>query len=174
MSNVLTFISRSLAAKLIIALVSLIIIGGGISWYTLIRTGRQNLINEAVKDAASSSELVKKSVRYGMLTFNREAIQQTIDDLGSAKDVKIVGDDVVGGVVLGFGGELAGNVKRHRIRPVLADDVLKFSGNLLQGGLKPDRLERAGAVGANVRPRQPIGRGQNLADLGALGTDAAQ
>ncbi len=91
MTNLLTFIvrsiSRSLAAKLIIALVSLIIIGGGISWYTLIRTGRKNLINEAVKDAATYSELVKKSVRYGMLTFNREAIQLTIDDLGSAKDV---------------------------------------------------------------------------------------
>jgi two-component system NtrC family sensor kinase len=88
MTNVLTFISRSLAAKLIIALVSLLIIGGGISWYTLIHIGRKNLINEAVKDAATYSELVKKSVRYGMLTFNREAIQQTIDDLGSTKDVR--------------------------------------------------------------------------------------
>lgn len=87
MTNLLTFLSRSLAAKLIVALVSLIIIGGGISWYTLIHTGRENLINEALKDAASYSELVKKSVRYGMLTFNREAIQQTIDDLGSTKDV---------------------------------------------------------------------------------------
>ncbi len=88
MPNVLTFISKSLAAKLIIALVSLIIIGGGISWYTLIRTGKSNLINEAVKDAAAYAELVKKSVRYGMLTFNREAIQLTIDDLASAKDVR--------------------------------------------------------------------------------------
>ena len=88
MMNVLTFISKSLAAKLIIALVSLIIIGGGISWYTLIRTDRTNLINEAVKDAVSYSDLVKKSVRYGMLTFNREAIQQTIDALGSAKDIE--------------------------------------------------------------------------------------
>jgi two-component system NtrC family sensor kinase len=88
MTNVLTFISKSLAAKLIIALVSLILIGGGISWYILISTGRTNLINEAVKDAVSYSDLVKKSVRYGMLTFNREAIQQTIDDLGSAKDIR--------------------------------------------------------------------------------------
>ena len=91
MTNLLTFIfgsiSRSLAAKLIIALVSLIIIGGGISWYALIHTGRENLINEAVKDAASYSELVTKSVRYGMVTFNRDAIQQTIDDLGSSQDV---------------------------------------------------------------------------------------
>jgi two-component system NtrC family sensor kinase len=87
MTTLLTSISKSLAAKLIIALLSLIIIGGGISWYTLIHTGEKNLINKAVKDAASYSDLVKKSVRYGMLTFNREAIQQTIDDLGSAKDV---------------------------------------------------------------------------------------
>jgi len=88
MANVLTFIARSLAAKLILALISLILIGGGISWYALISTGRNNLINEAVKDAASRSDLVKKSVRYSMLTFNREAIQQTIDDLGSARDVR--------------------------------------------------------------------------------------
>jgi len=88
MTNVLAFVSKSLAAKLILALVSLILIGGGISWYTLIRTGKANLINEAVKDAASYSDLVKKSVRYGMLTYNKEAIQETIDDLGSAKDVR--------------------------------------------------------------------------------------
>jgi two-component system NtrC family sensor kinase len=88
MTNLLTLISRSLAAKLIIALASLIVIGGGISWYALIRTGRNNLVNEAVKDAASSSDLVKKSVRYSMLTLNREAIQRTIDDLRSAKDIK--------------------------------------------------------------------------------------
>ncbi len=88
MTRYLAFISRSLAAKLIITLVSLIVIGGGISWYTLIRTDRENLVHEAVKDAASYSDLVKKSTRYGMLTYNREAIQQTIDDLTSVRDIK--------------------------------------------------------------------------------------
>jgi two-component system NtrC family sensor kinase len=88
MTNLLTVISRSLAAKLIIALTTLIIIGVGISWYTLIHTGRKNLVHEAVKDAASHSDFMKKSVRYDMLTFNREAIQRTIDDLKSAQDVK--------------------------------------------------------------------------------------
>ncbi len=82
------FISRSLAAKLIVAIVFLIIVGGGVSWYALIATGKKNLINEAVKDAASSSDLVEKSIRYGMLTYNREAIQQTIDDLKSARDIR--------------------------------------------------------------------------------------
>lgn len=88
MTSLPAFISRSLAAKLIIALASLIVIGGGISWYALIRSGRNNLVNEAVKDAASSSDLVKKSVRYSMLTTNQEAIQRTIDDLRSAKGIR--------------------------------------------------------------------------------------
>ncbi len=87
MTNLLSFISRSLAAKLIIALASLIVIGGGMSSYALIHAGKNNLVNEAVKDAASSSDLVKKSVHYSMLTRNREAIQRTIDDLKSAKDI---------------------------------------------------------------------------------------
>jgi two-component system NtrC family sensor kinase len=88
LTNLLTILSKSLAAKLIIALMSLIIVGAGISWYTLIHTGRINLINEAVKDAAGYSDLIKKSIRYDMLTFDREAIQRTLDDLKSAIDVK--------------------------------------------------------------------------------------
>ncbi len=88
MRTLLASISKSLAAKLIVALLSLVIIGGGISWYMLIHASQVNLINEAVKDAASYSDLVTKSVRYSMLTFNREAIQETIDELRSTKDVK--------------------------------------------------------------------------------------
>jgi two-component system NtrC family sensor kinase len=53
----------------------------------LIHTGRINLVQEAVKDAAVYSDLIKKSIRYDMLTFNREAIQRTIDDLKSATDI---------------------------------------------------------------------------------------
>ena len=88
MTNYLTFISRSLAVKLIVAIVLLILIGGGISWYALIHTGRENLVNEAVKDAASYSELIHKSIRYSMLTYNRDSIQRTIEELMSVKDLK--------------------------------------------------------------------------------------
>jgi len=90
MANLFTLISKSLAAKLIIALVSLMIVGVGISWYTLIHTGRKNLVQEAVKDATSYADLIKKSIRYDMLTFNRAALQRTIDDLQSAKDIKAI------------------------------------------------------------------------------------
>jgi len=88
MTSYRTFISRSLAVKLIVAIVLLILVGGGISWYALIHSGRVNLVNEAVKDAASYSELIKKSIRYSMLTYNREAIQLTIEELKSAKGIK--------------------------------------------------------------------------------------
>jgi two-component system NtrC family sensor kinase len=87
MTNLPTFISRSLAAKLIIALLSVVIIGVGISWYALIHTDRENLVAEAVKDAASYSDLMKKSIRHDMLAADRNAIQRTIDDLKSAQDV---------------------------------------------------------------------------------------
>jgi signal transduction histidine kinase len=88
MTRLFTILSKSLAAKLISALLLLIIVGVGISWYTLIRTGKINLTHEAVKDATAFSDIIKKSIRYDMLTVNREAIQLTIDDLKSTTDIK--------------------------------------------------------------------------------------
>ncbi|MEW6714846.1 MAG: ATP-binding protein [Nitrospirota bacterium] len=81
-------ITKSLAGKLLIAIGLIIIIGGSISWYTLLSAGKRNLINDAIKNTASYSDLIKKSTRYGMLTFNRESIQQTINSVGSAENIK--------------------------------------------------------------------------------------
>ncbi len=82
------YIINSLAGKLIVAIGLLIIIGGGISWYILLNTGKRNLINNAIKNTASYSDLIKKGTRYSMLTFHRESIQQTIDSVGSAENIK--------------------------------------------------------------------------------------
>jgi two-component system NtrC family sensor kinase len=133
MTNVLTSISKSLAAKLIITLVSFIVIGGGTSWYFLVRTDRTNRINEAVKDAVSYSDLVKKSVRYDMLTFNREAIQKTMEDLGSAKDIR--------GIRL-FDGK----------------GTVFFSSKREEIGLKVDRTARAcrGCHGGTQKPSETL------------------
>lgn len=81
-------IGRSLAGKLILSIGILIILGGGISWYVLISTGEKNLMNHAVEDAASYSDLVRKGTRYSMLTFNRDAIQQTIEQVGARKEIQ--------------------------------------------------------------------------------------
>lgn len=88
MSRSLSLITKSLAGKLILAISLLIIIGGGISWYALINAGKKNLLNNAVKYTASYSDLIKKSTRYSMSVFHRGSIQQTIDSLGSAEDIR--------------------------------------------------------------------------------------
>jgi two-component system NtrC family sensor kinase len=84
------YIINTLAGKLIIAIGLLIIIGGGLSWYILLDTGKKNLTSDAIKYTSSYSDLIKKSTYYSMLTFHRESIQQTIDRVGSAENIKRV------------------------------------------------------------------------------------
>lgn len=80
--------TRSLTGKLIITIGLIIIIGGGISWYILIGNGKKTLVDNAIQYTASYSEQVKKSTHYSMLTYHREAIQKTIEDIGSAENIK--------------------------------------------------------------------------------------
>jgi signal transduction histidine kinase len=81
-------ITKSLAGKLIITIGMLIIIGGGISWFILIDNGRKALVNTSIQSTASYSELIRKGTRYGMLTFQRESIQHTIDNIGATENIK--------------------------------------------------------------------------------------
>ena len=81
-------ISKSLAGKLILSIGVLILLGGGISWYTLISTAKRNLMKDALENATSYSDLVKKSTRYSMLTFHPEGIQHTLEDIGSRKGIE--------------------------------------------------------------------------------------
>jgi two-component system NtrC family sensor kinase len=86
--NPFSRITRSLAIKLIIALGLLIAVGSGISWYALIDTAKKNLLSSAIRHAASYSDLVRRSTRYGMLTFHRESIQHTLESVGLREDIK--------------------------------------------------------------------------------------
>ena len=81
-------ITKSLAGKLIFTIGMLIIVGGGISWYILIDNGKQALVNNSIQSTASYSELIRKGTRYGMLTFQRESIQHTIDNIGATENIK--------------------------------------------------------------------------------------
>ncbi|MFZ2198778.1 MAG: ATP-binding protein [Thermodesulfovibrionales bacterium] len=87
-TNNLHPISKSLAGKLILSIGVLILLGGGISWYTLISTGKRNLMKDALENATSYSDLVKKGTRYSMLTFHPEGIQHTLEEIGSRKELK--------------------------------------------------------------------------------------
>lgn len=82
------YIINTLAGKLIVTIGLLIIIGGGTSWYILLSAAKRNLINDAIQNTASYSDLIKKATRYGMLTFHRESVQQTINSVGSAENIK--------------------------------------------------------------------------------------
>ncbi|MDA8434081.1 MAG: ATP-binding protein [Nitrospiraceae bacterium] len=81
-------IRESLAAKLILSIAALVLLGGGASWYLLISTGRDHLMKDAVDDAASYSDLVRKSTRYSMITVHRDAIQRTIEEIASRKEIE--------------------------------------------------------------------------------------
>jgi signal transduction histidine kinase len=82
------FISRSLSGKLILSIGLLIFLGGGISWFSLISSEKTSLMNNAFDTVASYSDIVKKSTRFSMLTYHREAIQQTIEEVGSREEIQ--------------------------------------------------------------------------------------
>lgn len=84
----LHLIGKSLAAKLIFSIAALLLVGGGLSWYLLISSTKENLIKDAIEDAAAYSDLVRKSTRYSMLTFHRDAIQQTVEEISSRKEIE--------------------------------------------------------------------------------------
>jgi two-component system NtrC family sensor kinase len=78
---------QSLTGKLILAIGTLMIIGSTVFWYFLFRHQEAELINNSVKYGFSFVDFVKKSTRYGMLTFQELLIQQTTEAIGSAEGV---------------------------------------------------------------------------------------
>lgn len=87
MHKILQRINKSLPAKLIITIALLLIFGVGISYFTLIVKSKKTLMRYTVNHIASSSELVRKSINYGMLTFDRESIQRIIDSISSQENI---------------------------------------------------------------------------------------
>ncbi len=78
---------HSLTGKLIITIGTLMVVGSTIFWYFLFRHQEGELIKNSVKYGYSFVDYVKKSTRYGMLTFQQLLIQQTIEAIGSAEGV---------------------------------------------------------------------------------------
>ena len=81
-------IKKSLAGKLIAAIGLLVFVGGGMSWYWLISQNRKNLMSNAIAYTSSYSDMLRKSVRYNMLTFNRVPIQHTIESIASSQGIR--------------------------------------------------------------------------------------
>jgi two-component system NtrC family sensor kinase len=78
---------HSLTGKLILTIGTLMVVGSSIFWYFLFRHQEQELVEYSVKYGSSFVDSVKKSTRYGMLTFQKLLTQQTIEAIGSAEGV---------------------------------------------------------------------------------------
>lgn len=78
---------HSLTGKLILTIGTLMIVGSTIFWYFLFKYQEKELIQNSVKYGYSFVDYVRKSTRYGMLTFQELLIQQTIEAIGSAEGV---------------------------------------------------------------------------------------
>lgn len=78
---------HSLTGKLILTIGTLMVVGSTIFWYFLFRHQENELIQNSIKYGHSFVDYVRKSTRYGMLTFQQLLIQQTIEAIGSAEGV---------------------------------------------------------------------------------------
>ncbi len=81
---------KSLAAKLIIAIGLLLVIGSFVFWYAILQKQEKDLSAIAVKYGGSLVNFIKAVTRDSMLADNRHAIQQTLEDISIAEGVERV------------------------------------------------------------------------------------
>ncbi len=81
-------IAVSLAGKIIAAISVLFVFGGGTLWYTLINAERKSLLDSAIAQAVSHSDIVKRGIRHGMLTAQRDSVRYTLEHISSRKDIE--------------------------------------------------------------------------------------
>jgi two-component system NtrC family sensor kinase len=90
MKNIFKHPRQSLAAKLIIAIGLIMILGSFIFWFATLNKQEEDIMSIAVKYGNSFIDFIKKSTRYSMLAFQRPAIQQTLEDISIAEGVERV------------------------------------------------------------------------------------
>jgi len=78
---------HSLTGKLILTIGTLMIVGSTIFWFFLFKHQEKELLQNSIKYGYSFVDYVRKSTRYGMITFQELLIQQTIEAIGSAEGV---------------------------------------------------------------------------------------
>lgn len=130
MLKMLQFIERSLTTKVVVAVSILILAGGGLLWYTSIQTEKKISMDDALVYISSFSELMKKSVRYDMLTNKREDIRKTLETLGNSAHIEKLQlldtqNHIVFSSVQQEVGQVAGNVTalRHLSEKYLKTDI---------------------------------------------------
>ncbi len=79
---------NSLAGKLIIAVGTLITLGSILFGFTFMRYEENIMMSNLMSYASSTADLVKKAIYYYMLGAHREAIEQTVQVIGSGSEIR--------------------------------------------------------------------------------------
>ena len=88
MARFINHITSSLTGKLVIAISALIILGTSLSMFTVVRAEKKNSMSDALSYVNTFAELIRKSIRFNMLTARREGIQETLEFLGTSESVE--------------------------------------------------------------------------------------
>ncbi|MBI4686752.1 MAG: HAMP domain-containing protein [Nitrospirae bacterium] len=88
MGDVLRRYYRTLAAKLIIAVGLLMLVGSFVFWYAILYKQEKDLQSIAVRYSDSFIKFVKERTYSGMLTAQRPLIQQTLEDISIAESIE--------------------------------------------------------------------------------------
>lgn len=81
---------HSLASKLIVAIGTLMTVGSIIFGYLFIRYEERVMLNNLLRQASTTVDLVKRGIYYSMLTAHREAIVQTVEVIGSGSGINSI------------------------------------------------------------------------------------
>ena len=90
MKNIFRDPRKSLAAKLIIAIGLLMVVGSFIFWFSILHKQEKDIMSIAVNYGGSFIDYVKRRTSFSMLTDHRAVIQQTLEDISMAEGVERV------------------------------------------------------------------------------------
>jgi len=105
----------SLTGKLILTISALMVIGSIILGYLMYRDREAELIEHSVDSGISFTEQIKKSTRFGMLNYDVNLIQRTVEDIGSSKGVNKIN-------IFDAKGKVAYSARKEEIGTILSLD----------------------------------------------------
>lgn len=109
------YLVHSVTWKLILTIGISIVAGSIILGYLMYRNQEAEHIKEIVGFGMSFTELVKKSTRHGMLHYNVEEIQRTIEAIGTAEEIKKIN-------IFDSKGKIAYSSRKEEIGTILSLD----------------------------------------------------
>ncbi|MFO0751971.1 MAG: ATP-binding protein [Thermodesulfovibrionales bacterium] len=111
----------SLTGKLLLTIGTLILAVSAVFWYFLIDHQEEELLRNFVRYGSSFVDSVRKSNRYGMLTFQQHLIQQGVETIGSTEGVLRIR-------IMNGRGAVVHSSRREEIGTVLGKNSLECLG----------------------------------------------